>query len=89
MPMPKQLTTPPVPKCVPPKDYWTPIDSMYPPDGNKDYLVTLINPDKHECVIFVAFFDGVLWYVGGLLEGWEVTAWMPLPEPYMPEEETT
>lgn len=63
---------------------WTPVSKALP-DKRGLYLVTnvstLLNGKTKRSVITVVF-DGVRF-----IDVWHVTAWMPVPEPYVGEED--
>lgn len=100
MPIPKQPTTPPMPKCVPPKDAWIPYDEMNPPEINTNCLLTIrrcqpINKTTWEDWDFVMAigymnYEHEWFFLNDKRYTWEydVIAWMPCPEPYIPKEET-
>ena len=64
---------------------WIPVNEKLPEKGNQSYLVTLEYKEHGRGVT-------TLWYHGKQI-GWDlrvadvVTAWQPLPEPYMKEGE--
>ena len=74
----------PVSDACNPKDHWIPITER-PPEVDVDVLVTEDTGGMEEVRIDSCWVDGdterTLWYTS-----LNVTAWMPLPEPYKGEE---
>ena len=69
---------------VPKTDYsWIPVSERLP-DKECDYLITI--KEWHSDYIDVARFSNGKWDYINFINNDEITAWMPLPQPYEPQE---
>ena len=71
---------------LPDEDYWTGANFQY----SADVLMTVYNAEDEETIIDYGHTVDGSWYSDTtdclVPSGWEVLAWMPLPEPYKGEE---